>query len=553
MVLSAASVPFAILTLVALVEVCRHLMSGGGQAWWWGAASAGAAAVHVLLYNHALRVSHLADARFRLLVRTRLADHIGELGLGWFDAGGTGEVKQALSDDVKRMHVLVAHLPIDVVPTVLTPVAGMAYLYAVDWVYAAAFTAYLAVAALVVVPAFRKDYEESASAYTRALVELTRATVELGDGIEVLKTYPSRSSLSERFSRAVDDLVAICVRWMSTTGRPTALAGIMLSPAALIAVLTALGLWLVEAGRATPTAVIAFLIVGVGVPVSVLHLGSMRGIIRAGQAGASHIGRILATPGPCQPSRPVEMRSSRIEFDHVTFGYHADRRVLDDVDFAVEPGTFTAVVGPSGSGKTTLSRLIARFWDVDRGTVRVGGVDVREQNSSSLLGSMVLVFQDVTVLRDTARENIRLGRTWITDAQVVDAARRAQIHDVIDGLPQGYDTELDAAGGGLSGGEQQRLTIARAIVSHPRMVVLDEATAHVDPENEVLIQRALSELAAEGATLFVVAHRLHTIVHADQILVLDEGRIVQRGTHAELLDGDGLYRRMWRSAQAVNE
>ena len=228
--------------------------------------------------------------------------------------------------------------------------------------------------------------------------------------------------------------------------------------------------------------------------------------------------------------------------EDVSFGYGDGRRVIDGVSLSIPEGSTCALVGPSGSGKTTLVNLLARFWDVDEGRVTIGGADVRSGTAESLLENVSMVFQNVYLFNDTVENNIRFGRPDATHEEVIAAAKRARCHDFIMELPLGYDTVLEEGGANLSGGERQRVSIARAIMKDAPVVILDEATSSVDPENEHLLMAAISELT-RGKTLVTIAHRLNTVRDADQILVVDEGRIVQRGTHEELMREPGIYRR----------
>ena len=228
-----------------------------------------------------------------------------------------------------------------------------------------------------------------------------------------------------------------------------------------------------------------------------------------------------------------------ISFDHVDFSY-GDRKIINDVSFTIPEGTTTAIIGPSGSGKTTLTSLMARFWDVDSGTVKLGGIDVKEYALDSLLSNFSMVFQRVYLFNDSIENNIKFGKPDATHEEVVAVAKAARCHDFITALPNGYDTVIGESGATISGGERQRISIARAMLKDAPIVILDEATANVDPENEVELQEAIKALTA-GKTLVMIAHRMKTVQEADQILVLDQGRIVQRGRHAELMKQGGIY------------
>lgn len=254
------------------------------------------------------------------------------------------------------------------------------------------------------------------------------------------------------------------------------------------------------------------------------------------------IDEVCAVPRQDSTDKQLACKGFDLAMEGVSFSYDGRLRAIDDVTFDIPEGTTCALVGPSGSGKTTLVNLLARFWDVDEGCVRVGGVDVREGTAESLLSRISMVFQNVYLFNDTVENNIRFGKPDATRDEVIAAAKRARCHDFIMELPKGYDTVLEEGGANLSGGERQRVSIARAIMKDAPIVILDEATSSVDPENEHLLMAAIAELT-RGKTLVTIAHRLNTVRDADQIIVVDGGRIVQRGTHEELMREQGIYRR----------
>jgi ATP-binding cassette subfamily B protein len=513
---------------------------------WWVAAGSGGAGLRLLLLFASSRLGHYADARLLHDLRVQLVRQLGSLPLGWFRTNGSGQIKRRMTNDLEEMHQLIAHALGELVGAATAVSVGLAYLAFIDW--RLSLVTFGALALLVVSYGIAM---RSMSFHMDRLItaesRISSASVEYADGISVVKAFGTGGRILARYNKAVREQAAALTAWAAETRYSTAVSRVLASEMALLGILGGVGLSMVHANTLTMANLLPFLIVGVGLPTSINPAIHGSQALRKGRISAHNVEALLTRkplPIVAKPQQPLD---SRIEFDRVTFSYGGRTPALQDVTAACAPGTVTAVVGPSGAGKSTLASLLPRFYDVTAGAIRIGGVDVRDIDTQTLLSSMSLVFQDVMLLRDTVAENIRIARPAATDAEVHAAARAAQIHAVIEQLPHGYQTII-GDGGGLSGGERQRLTIARAILSQAPIVVLDEATASLDPDSESAVQEALSHLV-QGKTVIVIAHRLHTIADADQILVLDGGRLVERGRHAELLRSKGLYARMWNAQQ----
>ncbi|HUQ55222.1 ABC transporter ATP-binding protein [Lentzea sp.] len=542
-----------LLPYVAVAEIAALLLTGGARSavvWWVVVGVVGAAGRLGLLVSGNF-VTHFADADLQRHLRSRLARHMATVPLGWFGGRGSGELKKVMDDDIEDMHHLVAHAMLDVASAIGLPLAAIVYLVTVDWRMTLVTLALLPLAVLAMRIAHRTLPARMAQLMD-AQRRINNSTIEYVDGIQVIKAYGQDGSAYQRFSSVVDEFCDVLAAWTREAGKAMFANMALLSPASVLVVVLGAGTGFVAAGWLQPVDLLPFVLVGVGLPAPFMTLLQGTQSLRKARVAAQHVTDVLAEPPLPAPVRPQVPVRYDVRFSAVNFSYDGKNEVLREVSALCPQGTVTAIVGPSGSGKTTMTRLIPRFFDVTGGAIEVGGVDIREIPQNELLRLAAVVFQDVVLVRDTIRENIRLGRPDATDADVEAAARAARMHDVIEAMPEGYDTLVTGRGGVLSGGERQRLTIARAILQDAPIVLLDEATAMVDPENEVAVQEALSELT-KNRTLLVVAHRLHTIAHADQILVLDGGRIVEHGTHDELIERDGKYARMWFIQQMTTE
>ena len=519
----------------------------------WGWMAVWFAVANILLYFAALMCTHIAAFRTARNMRYAGVAHLMELPLGFFTGSRSGELRKILDDNAALTEDLLAHKLPDLTAAVVTPVAAVVLLFVFDWRMGLLCLLTMVLALGCMMAMMGGKNAGFFHRYQREIEKMSGEAVEYVRGIPVVKVFQQTVYSFKAFYNAIQSYSDLASQYAMScrTGQTCFLTFIngafaLLIPAAL----------LIASGGDVRTALVNFIFYALFAPACGQMINRIMYMSEAVMEADEAIGRlneILSQQPMEEPKVTKRPTGDAVAFDHVTFTYPgAERPALEDVSFSVQPGQVVALVGPSGGGKTTAASLIPRFWDVNNGSVTVGGADVRELDGAALMGQVAFVFQDTRLFKESLLENIRAARPDASREEVLAAAHAAQCDDILEKLPQGLDTVVGARGVYLSGGEQQRIALARAILKDAPIVVLDEATAFADPENEHQIQKAFETLT-RNKTVLMIAHRLSTVQNADNIIVLNEGKIAEQGSHSALLTKNGVYAAMWadyqRSAQ----
>lgn len=524
-----------------LVPLLRALIARDmAGTWTWLGALAGVLLVYALVRYRTQLAGYRAALGLGRGLFLRLGDHIADLPLGWFRADRVGQVGRLTSQGVIDVMGVPAHLLRPVITAFVTPATVVALMFLFDW--------RLALAALATAPVAFLVYRWTGNLVQRgdhrtdaAAAEAAGRVVEFAQSQAVLRAFGRAEEGFRQLDAALKEQ-RDAGRALILTAVPGFAVFVLVVQLAFTVVLL-FGTSLALGGAIDAPELLALLVLSARYVEPLIAAADLGGALRISRNSLARMDDLLAVKPLPEPLTPALPDGAGLAFEDVHFSY-GDRPVLKGVSFKVPERTVTALVGPSGSGKTTVARLVARFWDPDAGTVKLGGVDLREIPTADLMARISLVFQEVYLFDGSIEDNIRMGRPDAGDDALREAARLARVDEIVARLPEGYATRVGEGGWALSGGERQRVSIARAILKDAPIVLLDEATAALDPENEAAVQDALRALTAER-TLLVIAHRLQTVQSADQILVLDDGRVVEQGSHPELRAAGGRYAAFW--------
>lgn len=546
MISAAVGVLGGMLPYYAAAQIIIALFKGN-QNWsfyliWCGAAAVGYI-LRSCLYALALSMSHKATFAILKNIRERIIDKLPRLPLGTIMDTSSGKLKQIIVDQVESMETPLAHLLPEMTSNIFAPVCILIFLFVLDWRMALLSLVSIPVGMLfmmLVMIGYSEKYEGS----VKTNQAMNSAIVEYIGGIEVIKAFNQGKKSYARFSDRVIANAAYYYNWMKSCQFPTSLSKAIF-PTTLITILP-VGWILYSSGSLRMETFITTMILSLGIAGPLMAaMNFVDSLARVGTIVGS-VDEILNSQEQEHGDKTVKLESGDISLEHVSFAYHEGQEVLHDISLNIPAGTMTAFVGPSGSGKSTIAKLIAGFWDVTGGRITMGGHDLKEIPLTQLYDQVAFVSQDNYLFDESVRENIRMGSLNATDAEVEAAAKAAGCDSFIRQLENGYDTIVGGGGAHLSGGERQRIAIARAMLKDAPIVILDEATAYIDPENEAVIQRAVAKLI-KGKTVMVIAHRLSTITDADKIVVVKDGEIESEGTHEQLLKNSPLYSSMWRA------
>ena len=543
-------VPFILLWLVVRMLLTAERDLADTPLWDYALAAFIVSVTNVLLYFAALILSHLAAFRIETNMRRKAMQRLMRVPLGFFDTQNTGRMRKIIDEDSGQTHTFVAHLLPDVASCVVAPIGVIVLLFSVDWQLGAAAMIPLIGAIGIMGYMMNPKNNQFQRLYLDAQEKMGAEAVEYVRGIPVVKVFQQTVFSFKRFYDSIisyRDLVIKC-----TLVWHTPMSFYILAINAFAFVLVPTAIILIGHGGDTTTIVanvILYVVIAPLIASNVMKAMYLSQDLFMANEAVERLEQLTHIAPLSQHDDPKRAEAYDIRFNNVSFRYEgAEKDAVSHINLTIPEGKTVALVGVSGSGKTTIARLIPRFWDIRYGSVTIGGVDVRDMRKDELMRNVSFVFQNTRLFKTSLIENLRYGNPDATTEQINRAIDLSQSREIIDRLPQGLDTVIGAEGTYLSGGEQQRIVLARAILKDAPIVVLDEATALADPENEQLIRKALAHLT-QGKTVLMIAHRLTTVQDADSIVVVNDGEIVEQGTHEELLSEEKYYYRMWNEYQ----
>lgn len=502
-----------------------------------------------VLYSTALSVSHKATFSVLKDIRLRMLDKLPKMPLGEIISVPSGNFKQIIVDQVESMEKPLAHLLPEMTSNLLGSLSIFIYLLFLDW--------RMALLSLVSIPLgmlfmglVMKNYAVQYEGSVKVNREMNSAIIEYVNGIEVIKTFNQDKRSYAKYKNKVIANARYFYEWMKSCQLPVSLSK-NISPTTMITVLP-FGWYFYISGSLSAEVFISVIILSLGIAGPLLEtINFVDGLAKIGTI-ANSINLILEGKEQKHSDREVTIQQYNIDLQNVKFGYEEGKEILHGVSLNIEEGTTVAFVGPSGSGKSTLAKLIAGYWDINTGSIKIGGYNLQEIPLKQLYSLVAFVSQDNFLFNESIRENIRMGNPSASDKEVENIAKKSGCHDFIMNMEKGYDTVVGSSGSHISGGERQRISIARAMIKNAPIVILDEATSYIDPENEVIIKQALSKLIKDK-TVIIIAHRLSTITDAEQIFLIENGELVSHGKHEELMEDSELYQKMWNAHIGVKD
>ena len=497
------------------------------------------------IYGMALLCSHISAYNTVARIRTQLIRHLGTLPLGYHILHPSGKQRKIIEKNTDNLEILIAHNIPDYVQSLVLPIAFLVFMFRYDWRLSLICLVPILIGFILLFSMLKGESSGFIEQVQKSGEDISNAATEYVRGIAVVKTFGQTASSFRRYQRSVKDYADFMTKYAFSMENAFSLYTTIVNAVFLFLIPGGIVLYNLGGGAEKTIMTFAFFAVLIPLVASILtKLMHSSSNLMLADASFTAIEEMLAEKPLAETKKQPVPQNGEIRLDHVSFQYEAGVKALDDVSLTIRPGTVTALVGESGGGKSTVANLIARFWDVSEGSVTVGGVDVRELDYADWMKHISIVFQDTNLFKMSVAENVAMYKPGASREEIMEALRQARCEDILEKLPNGVDSVIGARGVYLSGGEMQRIALARAILKDAPIVLLDEATAFADAENEYLIQKALDVLL-RGKTVLMIAHRLQTIVHADQIIVMQRGGIAEQGTHEELMQRQGVYAKMY--------